>query len=267
MQFTKRNDFGIEVYSSESSSDYKIYKILGSHRVIQRTCGKWRYIDRDFKTIESAKQFIESQSKKISNQDIDMICKMYGFDRRILNSGEVVLETTRRVDGDNYSVKINILREGSFDVQFYINYDKVSMYSDTLTVDSLIYTIDEFFKDCGADVFQCIMCGKEHRSAILCASSRDMLKNIVRVKSSNVWGYYLDIKNRKDKTGDLIVQFKNKTGGPGDVYMYFDVPVMLYRKWHSATSVGHFFWQYIRNDFKYRKLTGDKRGKLKNAVN
>ena len=108
----------------------------------------------------------------------------------------------------------------------------------------------------------------EDRSAILASiNTRDLMKNMVRVKSSNVWSYAMNIRNRKDKFGDVLVQFKNKAGGPGDVYIYYDVPILLYRRWQSAPSKGHFFWVYIRNNFKYSKLTGNKRGVLPNAVN
>lgn len=106
------------------------------------------------------------------------------------------------------------------------------------------------------------------RQAVLAAiNTKDLSKNLVRVRSSNVWSYGLNIKDRKDKTGDLVVQFKSKNGGAGDVYIYYDVPIVVYRRWQSAPSKGHYFWVYIRNNFKYSKLTGDKRGKLANAVN
>lgn len=106
------------------------------------------------------------------------------------------------------------------------------------------------------------------RQAVLAAiNTKDFSKNLVKVRSSNVWAYGLNIKDRKDKTGDLVVQFKNKNGGAGDVYIYYDVPIVVYRRWQSAPSKGHYFWVYIRNNFKYSKLTGDKRGKLANAIN
>lgn len=98
-------------------------------------------------------------------------------------------------------------------------------------------------------------------------SLRDLTKNMVRVRSSNVWGYNIDIKDRKSGVGDVIVQFKGKRGGPEDIYIYYDVPVTVYRKWITAPSKGHYFWMFIRNNYKYSKLTGDRRGKLKNAVN
>ena len=98
-------------------------------------------------------------------------------------------------------------------------------------------------------------------------SSRDITKDMVRVRSSNVWSYKINIKRNGDKFGDVYVQFKGKNGGPGDIYVYYDVPVRTYRRWVSAPSKGHYFWQYIRNNFKYSKLTGNKRGKLENAIN
>ena len=105
-------------------------------------------------------------------------------------------------------------------------------------------------------------------NVITCASnSRDLSNKINRVRSSNLWGTNIDVKNNGDTTGDVIIQFKSKYGGPGDVYMYMDVPIIVYRRLIVAPSKGHFFWKYIRNRYKYRKLTGDKRGKLPNAIN
>ena len=102
---------------------------------------------------------------------------------------------------------------------------------------------------------------------ITAASAKDVAMGLVRTQSSNIWAYMIDIADRHDKVGTLYVQFKGKYGGPGDIYCYYDVPVMLYRKWLSAPSKGHFFWMYIRNNFKYSKLTGNKRGVYPNAVN
>lgn len=114
-----------------------------------------------------------------------------------------------------------------------------------------------------------VLCSTFYRQAVINAAinTRDLTKNMVRVKSSNVWSYTMNTKTAKDKFGDVLVQFKGKDGGPGDIYIYYDVPVLTYRRWHSAPSKGHYFWKYIRNYFKYSKLTGDKKGKLDNAIN
>lgn len=117
-------------------------------------------------------------------------------------------------------------------------------------------------------IVQCNLIDSKYRNQIFCAiNTRDLTKDMVRVKSSNVWSISLNVKDRKNKTGDLLVQFKGKRGGPDDIYIYYDVPILLYRRFVTAPSKGHFLWRYIRNNFKYSKLTGDKRGKLPNAIN
>lgn len=114
----------------------------------------------------------------------------------------------------------------------------------------------------------CELFDSNHRDIVTASiSARDITKNMVRCKSSNIWSYALNVKSNKNNFGDMVIQFKGKNGGPDDIYMYYDVPVKLYRKFITAPSKGHFFWVYIRNNFTYRKLTGDKRGKLRNAIN
>lgn len=97
-------------------------------------------------------------------------------------------------------------------------------------------------------------------------SSRNFIDQLVRVKSSNIWSYGLNI-SLGENSGDLYVQFKNRNGGPGDVYQYFDFPLKIWKRFAGTSSKGHFFWKYIRNNYRYRKLTGDRRGKLPNAIN
>lgn len=95
-------------------------------------------------------------------------------------------------------------------------------------------------------------------------STKDMLKKMLRVKSSNLWSYAFQPKDYN--TGTMVIQFKGPNGGPQDAYVYYDVPNKLWQKFVAAPSKGHFFWQHIRNIFKYGKLTGDKRTKLPNGV-
>lgn len=97
-------------------------------------------------------------------------------------------------------------------------------------------------------------------------SSRDISKNMVRVKSSNVWSYCIYIKDRRDKTGDVFVQFKGPKGGPGDVYRYYDVPISIWHKVLSSPSKGHAVWQYLRGKYIYAKLTGDKKTKMRGGI-
>jgi hypothetical protein len=138
------------------------------------------------------------------------------------------------------------------------------------SIDEIVRYIFKIFDVAGIDpIFSACICDPNADMVAVTAaiSSRDLSKKLQRVKSSNLWSYAFDIKDRKDKFGTLLIQFKGTKGGPGDIYQYFDVPVNLWRRFISATSKGHFFWVYIRNNFKYRKLTGDKRGKLPNAIN
>lgn len=108
----------------------------------------------------------------------------------------------------------------------------------------------------------------EYRTKITAAiSTREMVKQLVRVKSSNIWAYGMNVRNAKDKTGDVMVQFKGKDGGPDDVYIYYDVPLTVYRRWLSAPSKGHYLWRYIRGRYKFAKLTGDKKTKMPGGVN
>ena len=69
------------------------------------------------------------------------------------------------------------------------------------------------------------------------------LKNLVRVKSSNVWAYGINVRKSGDTTGDVIAQFKGKDGGAGDIYILYDVPIKLYRRWVAAPSKGAFYWK------------------------
>jgi len=95
-------------------------------------------------------------------------------------------------------------------------------------------------------------------------TTKDFMKKIIRVKSSNIWGYAFQPKDYNK--GNMLIQFKGANGGPDDIYIYYDVPSKLWQKFVAAPSKGHFMWQHIRNVFKYGKLTGDKRTKLPNGV-
>lgn len=90
-------------------------------------------------------------------------------------------------------------------------------------------------------------------------SSRDLSKKMMRVSSSNIWSMGFD--PGQNNLGRLIIQFKGQHGGPGDIYLYYDVPNKIYQKMITAPSKGHAFWIHIRNRYKYSKLTGDKKAK------
>lgn len=105
-----------------------------------------------------------------------------------------------------------------------------------------------------------------HISILASISTRDLTKNLVRVRSSNLWAYCINIKKAGDKSGDVIVQFKGPKGGPGDIYQLFGVPLAVWHKMLSAPSKGHAYWQYLRGKYPYKKLTGDKKTKMKGGL-
>lgn len=98
-------------------------------------------------------------------------------------------------------------------------------------------------------------------------STQEIARDLIRVKSSNVWSYGVEVSNEDPKVGNVYIQFKGKKGGPGDIYVYYEVPLSLWRKFISYPSKGAFVWKYLRHKFYYSKLTGDKRGVLPNAIN
>ena len=97
-------------------------------------------------------------------------------------------------------------------------------------------------------------------------TTQDFVKKLARVKSSNVWSYAFQPKD--EKQGDMLMQFKSSSGGPGDIYIYYNVPSKLWQRLVAAPSKGHAFWELIRNNMniRYAKLTGDKRTKLANGI-
>ena len=136
------------------------------------------------------------------------------------------------------------------------------------SLDTMFKSIESAITSTGKHIFSSKKSTLRSLQKITAAiNTQNLASKLFRVKSSNVWAYRLFMRNRKDRTGDLIVQFKNKNGGGGDVYIYYEVPFTLFRSWQATQSKGHFFWKHIRNYFKYSKLTGDKIGKLPNAIN
>lgn len=181
------------------------------------------------------------------------------------------IEDTFSMTGDVGAGKISAsayLDGNRIGMKFYLNNKKISA-SSANSIEDAILCIEQTLGEHGWSAFSPVRSSVRRfaQSIMAAINTSDLSSRLFRVKSSNVWAYRLFMRDRHDKTGDLIVQFKDRNGGPGDVYQYYDVPFVLFRKWQATTSKGHFFWKYIRNYYKYSKLTGDKRGKLKNAVN
>ena len=283
--------WGIVIYECESNSNFRILQNVDTKEfwinIRDESSNEWKYplwcIDK-FDTLESAIECLSKHNLEHANYlnastdnenelfaDFEDAMSMLGF----------------TLSEDSYYTQSDIVYEDNSlpGLNMRCVYDQGTIYMTVKTSDNK--TVKQFTKDITRMIrfferfivkysetksiySHAYMTSVEDRNQYNIEagiSTRDMMKNLVRVKSSNMWGMAMNIKNRKDRFGDVIVQFKGKNGGPGDIYQYFDVPVPLYRRWIGATSKGHFFWQYIRDNFKYRKLTGDKRGRLPNAVN
>ncbi len=221
-----------------------------------------------FKTVRSAENFISGYDYikatttwlPISADDIEFIVDLYGFK---YNPKDDIYQK------DDISFFIEPIEDSatnSFLVNLNRNHIHLGEYKE---MDELLTEIEELldFEDIVASVtFRGIsyrnIFAKSNRK-----SSRDIAKNLIRVNSSNVWSYGIEIKDEDSDVGDVYVQFKGPKGGPGDVYRYYDVPLKLWRKFISYPSKGAFIWKYLRKRFLYSKLTGNKKGILPNAVN
>lgn len=247
-----------DVYTS--THGYEVRKVNGSYFIFKDSkIATWQ---TGFSCVQCAQDFLNRHDYisatatkiSISFSDVEDIAKMYGF--------SISDDKAFFLNQDNRTF---FIRYTPFETTFTTEQDGVTSTYDIDSADALIDIIEESINS--SNIFNATMIDKKTSRKIQCASSRDISKNLVRVRSSNLWAYGMNVKDYKNKMGDLVIQFKGREGGPGDVYMYFDVPTKLYQRLLSAPSAGHFFWKYIRNNFKYRKLTGDKKGKLPNAVN
>lgn len=242
---------------------YTFHEIKGSY-VIYRSGKPVTWPTNTFSCIEAASRYLSTHDYvnaseshiAFNNDDIKWLTDSYQFDQEqpdmyVKKVDDIDLKLSPQGD----RIRLSIKSPSCSSIEWFTTIDEVAGALDNL--DST-YNLNMF--DVGTQIVS-------SSRGVTAASAREIASKMIRVASSNIWSYAINIKNAKDKVGDVVVQFKGKRGGPGDVYMYYDVPIITWRKWLSATSKGHYFWQAIRNNFLYRKLTGDKRGKLKNAVN
>lgn len=211
-------------------------------------------------TISSNKKFYKQRKKFLDNgQDLSNL-------KDILDKLENNIPLDEKYRDHPLKGKMKSYRECHVNPDILLRYykDKTSKHIELVDLNSHSNMFGS------EDIIMSIeLVSSEGRQFVInCAkNTRDFSKNLVRVKSSNVWAYNMHIRDNNAKTGDVVAQFKNKDGGPGDIYIYYDVPIEIYRRWNTSPSKGHFFWVNIRNNYNYSKLTGDKRGKLRNAVN
>ena len=294
--FSPRNQYGIRMYFSPQTSKYSVLFDEDSSKYYIRihddrgwSYPTWAEAVEGFNTLTDAtawlnrhdwenatKYHIEESEDAASSYEQDFIdsMNMLGFhrtDNSFFEDSLVYEFDSLDASGALLCIRVIYYLDGPA-VIYRVNgkrLPKSSTPPDTPDLARMIRGIERMMKKYNHSIVSsCYMMDMSHRFEVMAAiNTRDLSKDMVHVKSSNLWSYKLNIKDRHDKYGDLLVQFKNESGGPGDLYIYYEVPLMVYRRWQSAPSKGHYFWVYIRNNYKYSKLTGDKRGKLHNAVN
>lgn len=258
MKFRQYNIYGSTVYLDDESNIS-----------IQNRNDKW-YVQRNGDEILFNAGFvnISSAMNTIANLSyyIDTLSQL-GYDYEegtcIFRKTDDLISSTIFIVEDSFIVESEIVTHRD---ARKTNYSKERYETDDF--EDLTDYIVTFFDNNNISIFSSVFLDSTTHPVFASISAREVSKNMVRVKSSNIWSYCIDIKNNGDKFGTVYVQFKGKEGGPnGGLYRYYDFPVKLWRQWIGAPSKGHYFWKNVRNNFKYSKLDGDKRGKLPNAVN
>lgn len=293
--FSPKNQFGIKMYFSKETPKYSVIFDDELHRyfIRIRENDSWEYpawdgVDGGFRTLKDAQQFLAMHDWENADSlhikpdkeyaqhrlsEFKDAMNMLGMEKSsdpVYSDEDVYVSHITTESGVYLDVRV-IYYTDTIAVDYWVDGKRLPNYAkppDTTDIARTIRNIEKMMAKYGHTIVaNTILTDTKHRQSIMAASTKDLAKDMVKVRSSNIWSYKLNIKNRRDKSGDLLVQFKDSNGGPGDLYIYYDVPTMVYRRWQSATSKGHYFWVYIRNNYKYSKLTGDKRGKLHNAIN
>lgn len=227
-------------------------------------------------------RIIKATVEKIEDfqkEDMQDALKLMGFDylemnfyRRVDLDGDLVIYAEMYDDAilvtvykDNQEIKSDTFSTALRFIDFIediLNKYNVE-YSEVVEPDELIIADNGVMVSAStilAKAFQ----NKHDTSRRNKTTTQDFVKKLARVKSSNVWSYAFQPKD--DKVGDMLMQFKAKNGGPGDIYIYYNVPSKIWQRLVASPSKGHAFWALIRNVFTYAKLTGDKRTHLPNGI-
>lgn len=210
-----------------------------------------------------------TSSEKFNTEEMLEAIQMMGFEPLEMNFFRRIDE----IEDENYSRLIIYC-------ELFSDRAEVTTYKDAMMVSSanvqsaleFIDTVESQLKTYGNEGVKLVPFEADvtiNGQPIMAKSSpkfttKDFIKKLIRVKSSNLWSYAFQPKDYNK--GDMLIQFKGANGGPDDIYIYYDIPTKIWQKFVAAPSKGHFFWQYIRNVAKYAKLTGDKRTHLPNGI-
>lgn len=265
INFTKRNVHGKSIYAPKDTDGISLIQDNNSRCYIRiLDDGQWIYpewqSEDGFESVDDAENFLADHDwKSADSESIEYDEVETGFIFNLLGMQyDPYTEKYSFIDKDN---TVEIIGDPSNPLSIEVLHDEESESRDYCDMEEMICDVEDTILSYTKGVFS------KRMPVTAAINVKNLASQLFRVKSSNVWAYRLFLRDRHDKTGDLIVQFKHKDGGAGDVYIYYDVPFMVFRRWQATQSKGHYFWKYIRNYYKYSKLTGDKMGKLKNAVN
>lgn len=283
LEFYPCNEYGRTLYYSRDTDMYSMIQDTDAIWIRIKSDFGWVYPSwgKPFDSVYEAECFLcdydyengtcetlplRLEDQKVTRRDVYEAMQVLGLQQASSSCNGVYTSDFNTAD-HTYHIDVQMHADGCLCVTIHADADLLE-YSTfdlhTCPLGHVIFVVDSWLHQYHLGSFSEIELDDAVYAAI---STRELSKNLVRVRSSNVWGYSIDIKDRKTGVGDVIVQFKGDKGGPGDIYIYYDVPVKIYRKWHTAPSKGHFFWQYIRNKYYYSKLTSDKKGKLDKAIN
>lgn len=200
---------------------------------------------------------VEQFAKMID--DVLFIGEMYELE----NDGSKYL--SRNIEGTLVELNAQRTLDGCYYV--LVEDNKKTFYE---SVEPILKRLDKLCEkgESGSITFATILNSTQDLQTVLAAiSTRDLTKNMIRVKSSNIWAWMINIKERKDREGDVFIQFKGPKGGGGDIYQFFSVPINVWRRLITSPSAGHAFWVLIRDKYSFRKLTGDKKTKMRGGIN
>lgn len=273
--YRKRTKYGQTYYTSDLLPDIRILESDGRYDIQRNVDGLWNSTDIQPDRVSCVDSAISwARSYIVSAEDPDAIIKDFEDAANMFEFTQRPDNTYRKVIAENPIVYIESkVENGEIYTDVYKDNLKLPSYSipkHTDNIDRWIRSVERTLAKYEQPIMSSVLftAQSDRSHVILCAiTSRDLSKNLVRVKSSNVWAYAMNPDKADNRHGDMLAQFKNKNGGPGDIYIYYDVPTEVYRRWVTAPSKGHYFWQFIRNIYKYSKLTGNKRGVLPNAIN
>ena len=269
IHFNKKSRFGRSIFCAAETDSISLYEYNNQYYIsMLDESNNWISPDwccEGFDSAQDAEEFLSERDWESS--DIGNI----GFDNDELWDIYDLIGIEYDEDSDSYryhdeSIDIQASCDNPLSVNISEKGKKTHRYFKSLS--DMFRAVESAIARTGKHIFRQHSVSVNYFQKITAAiNTKNLASQLQKVSSSNVWAYGLFTRSRKDRYRDLIVQFKAKEGGPGDIYIYYDVPFTLFRRWQATQSKGHFFWKHIRNYFKYSKLTGDKIGKLPNAIN